>query len=166
MDKADYLWIRSNSGHLKKLYVITKVTSYIRLTDRYSSDNIVKDLPDMIEIIYKLRYQKKPYHKLPQYYKVAKVHALISWMETTGLSSLEAGVMGCNLVITDKGDTKDYFSDYVYYCEPNSIGSIREAVIKAHENSVNPKLRKHILRNYIWENTAVKTLEAYKKISK
>jgi len=28
-----------------------------------------------------------PHQKLPQYYKAAKVHALISWMETTGLSS-------------------------------------------------------------------------------
>jgi len=52
------------------------------------------------------------------------------------------------------------------YNEIYAIESIREAIVKAHESSVNPKLRKHILRNYTWENTAEKTLEAYKKISK
>jgi len=158
-----------------------------RIEGRKSQLNLVravKDLPYKLVFIGKpapnhIKYYKKikkeagdnvifkdyiPHHKLPQYYKAAKVHALISWMETTGLSSLEAGIMGCNLVITDKGDTKDYFSDYVYYCEPDSIESIREAIVKAYESSINPKLRKHILRNYTWENTAEKTLEAYKKI--
>jgi len=102
--------------------------------------------------------------KLPQYYKVAKVHALISWMETPGLSSLEAGVMGCNLAITHKGDTKDYFGDLAYYCEPNNVNSIREAIIKAYNTPFNDELRYHILKNYVWEKTAEKTLEAYKKI--
>ena len=49
-----------------------------------------------------------PHEDLAPYYASCKVHALVSWMETTGLSSLEAEVMGANLVITDKGDTRDY----------------------------------------------------------
>ena len=101
---------------------------------------------------------------LPQFYKGAKVHALVSWMETTGLSSLEAGAMGCNLVITDKGDTRDYFGDYAYYCEPDSIESIRDAIIKAYESPVHPALRNHILQNYTWEKAAEKTLEGYRKV--
>ena len=44
-----------------------------------------------------------PHDDLAKYYASCKVHALVSWMETTGLSSLEAGVMGANIVITDKG---------------------------------------------------------------
>ena len=99
---------------------------------------------------------------LPQYYKAAKVHALVSWMETTGLSSLEAAAMGCNLVITDKGDTRDYFGDYAYYCEPDSVESIRAAIIRAYESPVNPVLREHVLKNFTWEKTAGKTLEGYK----
>ncbi|KAB0670613.1 glycosyltransferase family 4 protein [Oryzomonas sagensis] len=99
---------------------------------------------------------------LPHYYKAAKVHALVSWMETTGLSSLEAGAMGCNLVITNKGDTRDYFRDYAFYCAPDSVGSIRLALAKAYEAPVDPALRKHILANFTWEKTAEKTLEGYK----
>lgn len=101
--------------------------------------------------------------KLPQYYKVAKVHALPSWFETTGLSSLEAGAMECNLVISDKGDTKEYFKDFAYYCDPESVRSIREAVIRAYENPINPKLKEHIMKNFNWEKTAEKTLGAYQK---
>ena len=102
-----------------------------------------------------------PHEKLPQYYKVAKVHALISWMETPGLSSLEAGAMRCNLVITKKGDTYDYFKDYAYYCEPDNVDSIRKAIIEAYESSFNENLHKVITQNYTWEKAALKTIEGY-----
>jgi len=104
------------------------------------------------------------HEKLPQYFKIAKVHALPSWFETTGLSSLEAGVMGCNLVISDKGDTREYFKDFAYYCDPESVKSIREAVIQAYENPINPKLKEHIMKNFNWDKTAEKTSEAYQKV--
>jgi glycosyltransferase involved in cell wall biosynthesis len=99
---------------------------------------------------------------LPDLYKVAQVHCLISWMETTGLSTLEAGVMGCNLVITDKGDTRDYFSDYAFYCQPNSISSIRETIIKAYDSPVNQDLQSHITQNFTWQKAAEKSLEGYR----
>lgn len=99
---------------------------------------------------------------LPEYYRAAKVHILASWMETTGLSSLEAGAMGCNLVITDKGDTREYFGDRAVYCEPDSVESIHAAIRKAYESPVGTELREHILHNFIWEKTAEKTLEGYR----
>jgi len=105
-----------------------------------------------------------PHKDLPKYYNIGKVHCLVSWMETTGLSSLEAGIMNCNLVITDKGDTRDYFKDYVYYCQPDSVESIRQAVISAYEQPVNKHLRDHILENYTWDKTAEKTLEGYGQV--
>ena len=101
---------------------------------------------------------------IPQLYYLAKVHILASWFETTGLSSLEAGIMGCNLVITDKGDTREYFRDYAYYCEPDSIYSIRQAIVKAYESPVNPELKERTLKNFTWEKTAEKTLEEYNKV--
>lgn len=94
-------------------------------------------------------------------YKVSKVHALISWMETPGLSSLEAAAMGKNIVITRKGDTYDYFSDYAFYCEPDDVTSIRKAIEMAYNSPVNPELQKRILENYTWEKTAEMTLKGY-----
>jgi len=97
-------------------------------------------------------------------YEVAKVHALVSWMETPGLSSLEAAAMDCNIVVTKKGDTFDYFEDFAFYCEPDNIESIQTAIDKAFNSPVNPDLKKRVLQNYIWEKTAEETYKAYKQI--
>ncbi|BAO45542.1 glycosyltransferase family 4 protein [Thiolapillus brandeum] len=99
---------------------------------------------------------------LAGYYKVAKASALISWMETPGLSSLEAAAMGCNLVITEKGDTRDYFGDYAAYCEPDDVNSIRRAVVEAMESPFDEALRRHVLDNYTWDRTAAATLKGYR----
>ncbi|MEI6205645.1 MAG: glycosyltransferase family 4 protein [Desulfuromonadales bacterium] len=105
-----------------------------------------------------------PHEQLPAYYGAARVHVLASWMETTGLSSLEAGAMGCNLVITDKGDTREYFGDSAFYCDPSSVQSIRDAIVKAFNSPVEPELRNRILRDYVWRRAAEKTLEGYELI--
>lgn len=101
------------------------------------------------------------HERLPDYYRSARVHALVSWMETTGLSSLEAGVSGCNLVVTDKGDTRDYFDGYAQFCSPDSVESIRGALIKAHESVVSPSAKQHFLKHYTWQAAAEKTLAGY-----
>ena len=104
-------------------------------------------------------------HKdLVSIYKAAKVHVLPSWCETTGLSSLEAAAMDCNIVITKKGDTEEYFGDMAFYCEPDDIASIRKAVLSAHEAPVNCRLKSYVLKNFTWEQTAFQTLEAYKSV--
>lgn len=102
-----------------------------------------------------------PHTELKELYSKAKVHALVSWMETPGLSSLEAAAMGCNIVVTPKGDTYDYFADYAYYCEPDDVASIRKAIDQAYVNPVNPALRERVLQNYIWEKTADETIKGY-----
>ncbi len=97
------------------------------------------------------------------WYLRARVHVLASWNETCGLSSLEAGYAGCNIVITDKGDTKDYFGNQAWYCDPGNPESIYQAVRGAAFSAVNTGLRDKIRRDYTWDNTARQTLEAYKE---
>ena len=101
--------------------------------------------------------------ELPVYYSRAGVHALPSWFETTGLSSLEAAVMGCSVVITDKGDTREYFEDHAYYCDPASPASILEALKRAAKEGPSEILRAKILSQYTWQHTARQTLLAYEK---
>ncbi len=101
---------------------------------------------------------------LAGYYKQAKVHILPSWFETCGLSSMEAAAMGCNIVITNKGYTHDYFGDDAFYCNPESEESIYQAVKKAAESPLQKALQEKILKEYTWEQAASQTLEAYKKI--
>jgi glycosyltransferase involved in cell wall biosynthesis len=101
---------------------------------------------------------------LADLYKNATVHVCPSWYETPGLASLEAGAEGCNIVVTDKGSTREYFGSYAYYCEPDSILSIRAAVVKAYSAPKNNRLKNIILENYTWEKAAEKTVLAYKTV--
>ncbi len=102
-----------------------------------------------------------PQADLVAYYQRAKVHILPSWFETTGLSSVEAAVMGCNIVITDKGDTREYFGDDAFYCDPANPDSIRAAVEEASLAPTNKNLQQKILEQYTWEQAAIQTLKAY-----
>jgi glycosyltransferase involved in cell wall biosynthesis len=104
-----------------------------------------------------------PQEELSRYYSSGKVHVLASWFETTGLSSLEAAFMGCNVVITKKGDTQDYFKDYGFYCDPSSVDSIREAIEKAYQTEVDVNFKKYIEESFTWQIAADKTLQGYKK---
>ena len=101
--------------------------------------------------------------ELSNYYKKAKVHVLPSWFETTGLSSLEAASQRCNVVITEKGDTREYFEDYGFYCEPEFEASILEAVEKAAEADFDERLHTKIYQHCTWMEAAKKTLEAYEE---
>lgn len=94
-------------------------------------------------------------------YAAAKVFILPSLFETPGLVALEAGVMGCNVVITKGGSTTEYFKDYASYINPFSIEDIKEKILVAYNKPKNNKLKKHILDNYTWEKAAEKTLRAY-----
>ena len=111
-----------------------------------------------------LFYNRVPQQVLAGYYKIAKVHALPSWFETCGLSSLEAVAMGCNIAITERGYTKDYFDNDAFYCEPGSPESIYNAVHKAAHSDSSQRLQQKILHHYTWQNAASITLEACKNI--
>jgi glycosyltransferase involved in cell wall biosynthesis len=105
-----------------------------------------------------------PQQELVAYYQKAKVHVLPSWFETTGLSSLEAAAMGCNIVITDKGDTKEYFGNHAVYCSPASPESIYAAIEKASALPSDEILRSKIGYLYTWHLAGQHTAEGYKKI--
>ena len=108
--------------------------------------------------------QHVPQADLIKFYKKAKVHILPSWFETTGLSSLEAAVLGCNVVITDKGDAKEYLNKYAFYCDPALPESIFEAVNAASKARVDPGLAEMVKRNYSWKKAAEETYKAYKEV--
>jgi glycosyltransferase involved in cell wall biosynthesis len=102
--------------------------------------------------------------ELSDYYKKAKVHILPSWFETCGLSSLEAAAMGCNIVITEKGFTRDYFGDDAFYCDPGNEASIYNAIVLAAKADTSYKLRDKIFQGFTWSLAAQKTLQAYNEV--
>ena len=104
------------------------------------------------------------HNELTSAFAAARVHVLPSWYETPGLSSLEAGLAGCNIVTTDRGSTLEYFRDYAEYCDPSSVISIKKAVLNAYEKPKSMELSQHIFERYTWTAAAQQTLKAYRKI--
>ena len=105
-----------------------------------------------------------PQEELVKYYRKAKVHVLPSWFETTGLSSLEALYCGCNIVVTDYGDTADYYDPATcFYCDPASVDSIRDAVVKAAAAETKTDYINGVSSKFNWQQAAEKTLRAYQE---
>jgi glycosyltransferase involved in cell wall biosynthesis len=98
-------------------------------------------------------------------YALARVHALPSWMETTGLSSIEAAAFGCSLVVSPNGDTREYFGEHAEYCEPADPQSIRQAVLRAHATPPSKELEYKIRTDYTWERAANATYHAYLRVT-
>ncbi|HWQ41335.1 MAG TPA: glycosyltransferase [Desulfosporosinus sp.] len=96
-------------------------------------------------------------------YSAAKVHALPSWFETPGLSSIEAGACGTVVISTDQGSPKEYFQDMALYTHPLDDLSLRTALEQAFNASPLP-LMQHLHKHYSWSRVAEITLEAYKTI--
>lgn len=105
-----------------------------------------------------------PQEELVKWYAKAKVHILPSWFETCGLSTLEAASMGCNVVITDRGYTREYFEDYGVYCDPSNPQSIFDAIEKASSVEYSDGLRQKILNRYTWQQAGEITMQAYKLV--
>jgi glycosyltransferase involved in cell wall biosynthesis len=97
-------------------------------------------------------------------YSLAQIHVLPSWMETTGLSSLEAAVAGCSIVVSPNGDTRDYLGDDAEYCDPASPSSISDALLRAHARGPSAQLDHRIRTEYTWEKSADVTYKAYARL--
>ncbi|MGO9020337.1 MAG: glycosyltransferase family 4 protein [Syntrophobacteraceae bacterium] len=94
-------------------------------------------------------------------FAAARVHALVSFYETPGLSSLEAAIADNTLVVSDRGCTREYFQDQAFYCDPNSVDSIRASLERALCATPDVLLKERILRDYSWDRTAEATLAGY-----
>ncbi|MEO0964977.1 MAG: glycosyltransferase family 4 protein [Planctomycetota bacterium] len=104
------------------------------------------------------------YEELIPVYQRARVHALPSWYETTGLVSLEAALCGANVVTTDRGNTRDYFEGDAWFCDPARPATIRRAVEDAFAAAPRHTLRRRIRSRYTWAHAAEATLEGYHKL--
>jgi len=93
----------------------------------------------------------------------AAVHAHPSWLESPGLSSLEAAATGARIVTGDRGCEREYFGSDIDYADPADPATIRTAVLRALERG--PRDRGDALERRLgartWRRTGEATLEAY-----
>jgi glycosyltransferase involved in cell wall biosynthesis len=98
-------------------------------------------------------------------YNSHSVHIVPSWFETTGLVTLEAALCGCNVVSTSRGYASEYFGSMAEYCEPSSLKSIRESVVRSLNKVPKQELVDRIRKNYSWTATAKATIACYQELS-
>lgn len=104
-----------------------------------------------------------PQNELFDILSMAKVHALPSWFETTGLVSLEAAYLDCSIVVTRKGDQSEYFEGCAHFCDPDNLESIKAAINAALLDEPSKALKDKIETNLNWTNAANISLEVYKR---
>nr|AAN05454.1 hypothetical glucose transferase GtfB [Clostridium cellulovorans] len=94
-------------------------------------------------------------------YKFAKVHAMPSFGEIPGLSSLAAAAYGCNVVCTTEGSSKEYFKDLAFYTSPFDKNEIKDTIYQAFNTPKNDKLKDFVRKNYSWRDTIQKIADIY-----
>ena len=97
-------------------------------------------------------------------YAASKVMALPSWLENPGLSALEGGLAGANVLVTSIGSAREYFKNYAFYVNPNSYKDIKKKLILAYKKEKDNELALHIKKNFIWEVVTNKVAESYKEL--
>lgn len=114
-------------------------------------------LPDLVHI---------PHleHRLVRHaHSAAVLHALPSWYEVTGLSTLEALAAGRPAVVARGPCVREYFDGCASFCEAGSIRSIRRAVERALEGPLGCEQER--ARAFSWDRTARELLEAYRGVT-
>jgi len=96
-------------------------------------------------------------------YAAAQVHALPSLVESLGLVTLEAAAAGASVVTGDYAPIHEYLGDRADYCDPNSVSSIREAVLKAMQKRENSELATFVGRQFSWDQAAEKLIKIYQE---
>lgn len=108
-----------------------------------------------------------PQNEICGAYKCAHTHALVSWLETPGLASLEAGLFGANLVIGKCNSTKEYFENYAYFCESGNLSSIYNAIKQSLNDERNHlKADEFIKTSYLWKKIAQEYFQVYSNLLK
>lgn len=103
--------------------------------------------------------------QLADAYAAARVHVLASWWEEVGLSAMEAGLAGCNLVMTQNAPAREYFGADCFVCDPSDPGSIRAAMRAAYDAPRQTELPARLRETFTWERAAQGLCEAYAEIA-
>lgn len=109
-----------------------------------------------------------PQDLLASAYAAARVHCLVSWMETCGLVSLEAALSGTPVVGSTFGHELEYLQNDAWLADPadaNSIANSIEAAWDAGHHSNRPKrLKRRVLEKFNWERTVDATETLYQRV--
>jgi acetyl esterase/lipase len=85
-------------------------------------------------------------------------------LESPGLAGLEGALGGANVATTDRGSTREYYSDCAWFLTPTDRNSIREAVLAAYRAPRDGRMKARALELYTWDKIAVVQKAAYEHV--
>ena len=101
-------------------------------------------------------------------YMNAECFVFPSKYEGFGIPTLEAFACDCPVVLSNTSSMPEVGGDAVEYCDPNSIESIHDAVVRVLNS---PELRAELIRKgreqrkkFDWDEITAQTLECYRKV--
>lgn len=92
----------------------------------------------------------------------AKIHALPSFYESTGLSTIEALKNGCAVVVSKSPISLEQFKNFAHYCQPQSVSSIEKALQKAVDQE--PRDTTAVIKPFSWALAAEKLEHLYSEL--
>jgi glycosyltransferase involved in cell wall biosynthesis len=98
-------------------------------------------------------------------YSGARVFCLPSWSEGASIAALEAGSIGCPLVLSDQSSEVEYFQKFARYSHPADSRRLKEALLAAWEEGADPVSRAErsafVRETYTLERHTTDLLRAY-----
>lgn len=100
-------------------------------------------------------------------YSKAKVFALPSINEGVGLVAVEAASCGCDIVITQIGGPKEYYSNMAKVVNPYNIDEIGKAIMFFLDgNTYQPTLQNYVRNNFCLSNCVKLLRDSYQNVIK
>ncbi len=93
-----------------------------------------------------------------------KAHVLVSFVETPGLANLEALAFNKPILVGKCDPVEEYFKENAVYCNPNSLTSIEEGILKVSQFKEDSEYSKYVEANFTLDKAIDKLTSIYTSI--
>ena len=140
----------SRKNVLRLVKAAEKYKFELVLAGSISSEEHFKHIRAVVDRCSNIQYiGKVTDEELIRLYQRAKVFALPSINEGVGLAAVEAAVCGCDIVVTNVGGPKEYYSGWAYEINPYDIDDIGRSVLNAMKDGKSqPQLSMYVKEKY------------------
>ncbi|HOL83526.1 MAG TPA: glycosyltransferase family 4 protein [Caldisericia bacterium] len=164
---------RKNTLNLIKafleIYPVVKMKLVIIGSFRFRDYKKRKELEVLIndnkdKIVY-IPFLERESDLLKSAYLNCRAHLLPSFLETPGLSNLEAAIFKRPILVGECKPVKEYFEEHAIYCNPYDIKSIRNGILKVIEQNSSESLYSMVINKYSEKQAIPGLIKLYKELS-
>jgi len=125
-----------------------KIIGQVSVGSKAYARQVYKEAPENVEFLGPLSRAEVLRHM-----GSSLVHCQPGFIETPGLSSLEAAAMGCHLVVSNVGPVREYFGEDATYIDPRDPESIAQGINSAlAKTKINLDFIEFVRSKYDWSH--------------